>query len=112
MTTQPKRNKAISLSKADVALVKGMLDRNDKQHDIAAYFGVNGGRVAEIKTRKRHSEVRAAKPEDLPPAGPYIMSGRSALKAKETLLALRGLIDQALNEISMWESTNQMNGDL
>lgn len=31
----------IRLSSADAALVKGMLARGDRQHDIAAWFGVN-----------------------------------------------------------------------
>ena len=48
------RNRAessgITLSTADAALIKGMLLRGDRQHDIAAWFGVNGGRVAEIAT--------------------------------------------------------------
>jgi hypothetical protein len=34
------------LSAADAALIKGMLSCGDRQHDIAAWFGVNGGRVA------------------------------------------------------------------
>jgi hypothetical protein len=33
----------ITLSVADAALIKGMLRRGDRQHDIAAWFGVNGG---------------------------------------------------------------------
>ena len=33
----------------DTRIVKGMLSRGDRQHDIAAYFGVNGGRVAEVE---------------------------------------------------------------
>jgi hypothetical protein len=49
-----------------VALVKGMLDRGDKQHDIAAFFYENGGRIAEIKTGAKHKEVKAAPKKDLP----------------------------------------------
>ena len=47
----------ISLNSADAAIVKGMLARGDRQHDIAAWFGVNGGRVADIKTGKALVEV-------------------------------------------------------
>ncbi len=54
-------------------IVKGMLARGDKQHDIAAYFGVNGGRVADVSTEKCDYPGAPAFPEDkLPPAGPYI----------------------------------------
>lgn len=48
----------ISLNSVDAAIVKGMLSRGDRQHDIAAWFGVNGGRVADIKTGKTFPEVK------------------------------------------------------
>jgi hypothetical protein len=34
------------LDPADVPAIKGMLARGDVQSDIAAYFGVNAGRIA------------------------------------------------------------------
>ncbi|TXL79502.1 hypothetical protein FHP25_06035 [Vineibacter terrae] len=34
----------------ETQIIKGMLLRGDKQHDIAAYFGENGGRIAEVAT--------------------------------------------------------------
>ena len=40
----------IRLCSEDAAIVKGMLARGDRQHDIAAWFGVNGGRIGEIST--------------------------------------------------------------
>jgi hypothetical protein len=49
----------ICLSERDAALVKGMLYRGDRQHDIAAWFGVNGGRIAEIATGHTFSWVDA-----------------------------------------------------
>ncbi len=58
------RNRAepsgITLSAADAALAKGMLLRGDRQHDIAAWFGVNGGRIGEIATDYRFGEVELA----------------------------------------------------
>lgn len=43
------------------AKVKGMLlRRQDRQQDIAACFGVNAGRIAEIATGKRFAKVKAA----------------------------------------------------
>ncbi len=54
-------------------IVKGMLARGDKQHDIAAYFGVNGGRVAEVSTGNCDYPNAPVAPDDkLPPAGPYV----------------------------------------
>jgi hypothetical protein len=79
-----------------------MLIRGDRQHDIAAYFGVNGGHIGEISTGQTGASVTAAVPEDLPPAGPYL-AGRSALRARDTLIALRELIDEAIGEIDLYE---------
>lgn len=75
----------ITLDADDAALIKGMLDRGDRQHDVAAWFGVNGGRIAEISAGHRFAEVEATGPTGLPPAGPY-PRGREAYEA---VLALR-----------------------
>jgi hypothetical protein len=64
------------LTDHEVSIVKGMISRGDRQHDIAAYFGVNGGRIGEISTGKRGQGVHAASAAWLPPAGPY-MAGRA-----------------------------------
>jgi hypothetical protein len=61
-----------------------MLKRGDRQHDVAAWFGVNGGRVAEIATGYRFHWVEAAAPDELPPPGPY-QSGRDAAAAMQAL---------------------------
>lgn len=92
----------MSLNPREISIVKGMLARGDKQHDIAAYFGVNGGRIAEISTGHNGSYVSPAPESELPPAGP-IMAGRSALHARDALRALRDLIDQTLDEIERFE---------
>ena len=60
------------LTEQEAALIKGMLARGDKQHDIAARFGVNGGRIAEINTGKRFASVAPASSSSLPKAGPLI----------------------------------------
>lgn len=96
----------MSLDKSEIAVVKGMLARGDKQHDIAAFFGVNGGRIAEIKTGHNGAGVTPAPESELPPAGP-IMSGRSALKALSMLQALRGLIDECITEIEGFEGDDR-----
>lgn len=90
------------LDDGEIAIVKGMIARGDRQHDIAAYFGVNGGRIGEINTGKRGEGVIAAPASDLPPPGPY-MAGRSALRARETLTALRDLIDDTIKDIDLYE---------
>lgn len=81
----------ITLTAADAAVVKGMLARGDRQHDVAAWFGVNGGRIAEIATGYRFPLVDAAEPEDLPPSGPY-PAGRVAVKAIAALSAAKAAL--------------------
>jgi hypothetical protein len=65
----PNGDVLIALSEEDAAIVKGMLACGDRQHDIAAWFGVNGGRIAEIAAGQRFREVATASPEQLPRAG-------------------------------------------
>lgn len=93
----------MKLNNREIAIVKGMLNRGDRQHDIAAYFGINGGRIAEINTGATGAGVAPADEQFLPPAGPYL-AGRSALRARDTLIALRELIDEALEEIDLYEA--------
>ena len=78
----------VYLTKEDAAIVKGMLLRGDRQHDIAAWFGVNGGRVAEIATGDRFPEVDPAPSEELPPPGPY-PAGKIAMQAIDALVSAR-----------------------
>jgi hypothetical protein len=75
----------IKLSVQDAALIKGMLDRGDRQHDIAAWFGINGGRIAEVARGSRFPDVTAAAIHDLPPCGPY----PRAAQAVEAIAALK-----------------------
>ena len=56
------------MDEAKAAIIKGMLARGDKQSDIAAYFRVNGGRIAEINRGQLYPLVRIAEPWELPPA--------------------------------------------
>jgi hypothetical protein len=71
------------LTAQDASVIKGMLARGDRQHDIAAWFGVNGGRVAEIARGKRFSWAKPAT-EPLPPQGPY-MNPQEAVEARVAL---------------------------
>ena len=86
-----------TLSHRDTCLVKGMLERGDRQHDIAAYFGVNGGRIAEVVTGdNQFPNATPASEEQLPPTGPYI-----------TRVALKGTIEsihEAIEAIDLAEA--------
>jgi hypothetical protein len=82
----------VSIDCADAAIVKGMLLRGDRQHDIASWFGVNAGRIAEIATGHRFGFVQPASNNRLPPPGPY-------LSGKDTAIVLQALeqIREAMN---------------
>lgn len=59
------------LTHNDAMVVKGMIDRGDKNETIAAYFGVNQRAISHIRSRQKFADVLTAKPEQLPPPGPY-----------------------------------------
>lgn len=62
----------ISLSENDAAIVKAMVNRGDRNSDIASWFGVNQGRIAEINTGQEFVLVKPFE-GDLPPPGPYVV---------------------------------------
>lgn len=89
---------AVSFTFRETQIVKGMLARGDKQHDIAAYFGVNGGRIAEVATGKcDYPSAPAAPVEKLPPPGPYV-GARTVFEIREILEDAVTLIDGAGNK--------------
>lgn len=60
------------LNPADASLVKAMLGRHDRQHDIAAYFAVNGGRIGEISKGRTFPSVAPAT-SNIPSSAPYLV---------------------------------------
>ncbi len=85
------RASGIVLSAADAALIKGMLRRGDRQHDIAAWLGVNGGRIAEIAVGARFSDVVAKDTDVLPPRGPYPKAAQATAAIESLELARSAL---------------------
>lgn len=92
------RPSGLRLSEAQARLVKGMLLRGDRQHDIAGWFGVNSGRIAEVKGGELYPEVSPARPEDLPPQG---APGRIALVSVQALRETRMLLETALDHLRL-----------
>jgi hypothetical protein len=45
------------LNETDAAVIKRRLQQSEFQHDVAAEFGVNQGRISEIKSGKRFAQV-------------------------------------------------------
>ena len=66
----PNGGQARWATEADAAIIKGMLARGDNQHDIAAHFGSNSGRICETNTGRRFRRVVPAPSNLLPPPGP------------------------------------------
>ncbi len=78
-----------NLTAADAKIVMGMLARNDREHDIAAWFGVNQGRVSGVKDGSDFGTVSAAPPEQLPPKGAPGPKGR----------VLRAMVVKAIDKL-------------
>ena len=82
------------LNANDVAMVKGMLIRGDRQHDIAAWFGVNPGRIAEVKSGDVFRLIKPASGNELPPVGPY-PCGRDSMLALEVISKMKLALAEA-----------------
>lgn len=92
------KKSGIKLNKEDAAIVKAMLNRGDRQHDIASWFGVNGGRIAEISSKKKFSNVPLFEGE-IPPIGPYT-SGKTAFYIKSEILRIGSNLNRVKDSIS------------
>ncbi len=86
------------LTDTDASLVKGMVNRGDRHHDIAAWFGVNQGRIAEVISGDLFPTSIEAPLDELPPPGPY-SSGRAAHKAVAALNDAKTTLQRALEDI-------------
>jgi hypothetical protein len=92
----------MSLTNKEAAIVLGMVNRGDKRHDIAAWFGENQARIAEIE-QGSHGSLAGAPASDLPPKGAPGPKGRrlrafvkkaiEALDANDAAGAKRALQD-------------------
>lgn len=86
------------LSRADAAQVLAMIARGDRKHDIAAWFGVNPGRITNVEKGELHPGVKAAPQDRLPPPGPYT-SGRAASAAIKALEDAKAALELAAEAI-------------
>jgi len=101
----------LALTNKDAAIVLGMVARGDKRHDIAAWYGENQARIAEVE-QGQYGNLVAAPANELPPKGAPGPKGRrlrskatkaaEALEKGETAAALQilkdALADFAKNE--------------
>lgn len=86
----------MSFSHHETRIVKGMLLRGDKQHDIAAYFSVNGGRVGEVATGAcAYPNAQPLPGDQLPPPGPYL--------SKYALSSVLKVLEESASAIELCE---------
>jgi hypothetical protein len=64
-----------TLDHNDVPIILGMLKRGDRDHDIAAWFGVNQGRIKDAKDGK-YGSGQPAPSHTLPPKGAPGVKGK------------------------------------
>lgn len=86
------------LTASDASLVKGMVSRGDRKHDIAAWFGVNQGRIAEVQSGYLYPEAVEASTTELPPPGPYT-SGKAAHSAMLALKEAKKILTETISNI-------------
>lgn len=86
----------MTITTQDAKVIIGMVKRGDAQHNVAAWFGENPGRVAEA-LQGAYGTSEAAPKESLPPSGaPGIKGRRLKAFAEKALSALEnGKIDEA-----------------
>ncbi len=78
----------MALTNRDAQVVLGMIARGDNKHDIAAWFGENQARIAEVE-QGSHGHLPAAAPQDLFPKGSPGPKGRRLRgSVKNALLAI------------------------
>ncbi len=79
----------VSVKAADIQIIIGMIARGDRHHDIAAWFGLNQGRIADTQEGK-YGPPQTVPGIKLPPKGPPGLKGRR----------LRDAIDSALSRLN------------
>ena len=86
------------LTEEQAAVAKGLLLRGEKQHDIAAFFAVNGGRIAEIAKSKTFASVKLVTRFESQPPPCFVFNAAAPLRGvNETAYApKRGLHEDVL----------------
>jgi hypothetical protein len=90
------------LTTEQASVAKGLLARGEKQHDVAGYFGVNAGRIAEIAKGYKFADVKPAAKSDLPSSSLMVPWGFIMAEARKALAIARLGVASAearLNEI-------------
>jgi hypothetical protein len=90
-----------TLVTSDAPIILGMVARDDRDHDIAAWFGVNQGRIAEVKDGSKFGMPAVAHTSTLPPSGPPGIKGR---RLRESCAAIAALLAKGPSGVREAES--------
>lgn len=99
----------ITVQKSDVPLILGMIERGDRKHDIAAWFGLNQGRIKEVEDGDHGTPPLTL--TGLPPSGspgPRAWDLRRALDKVTNLLKMK---DYSEAEKHLAEAIMQFDAD-
>ena len=86
------KNSGFYISEKDASIIKGMIKRGDRMHDIASWFGVNSARISEIKKGQKFLKILTTN-DNLPPPGPYL-SGIDIMVVKKRILDFQELFNK------------------
>ncbi|WP_193183668.1 hypothetical protein [Nisaea sediminum] len=90
----------ITVQQSDVPIILAMVAREDRRHDIAAWFGLNQGRIKEVEDGK-FGTSKLADEKELPPSGspgPKALNLRRAVQEASDALA-QGNAEEALEKL-------------
>jgi len=76
----------ISVKTADIPIIMGMISRGDRHHDIAAWFGLNQGRIADTQKGK-YGPPQTSSGVKLPPRGAPGPKGQRLREALNVAIA-------------------------
>lgn len=77
----------LRVAAADIPIIIGMVNRGDRRHDIAAWFGLNQGRIKNTQDGK-YGPPHTTPGLALPPKGPPGIKGRRLREEIDKLLGI------------------------
>jgi hypothetical protein len=80
-----KNTSCITVKAKDVPTIIGMIARGDRHHDIAAWFGINQGRIKDAQDGK-YGPPQTTAGLTLPPKGPPGIKGRRLREAANSVM--------------------------
>jgi hypothetical protein len=97
-----KNTSGITVQARDLPVIIGMVSRGDRHHDIAAWFGLNQGRIKDAQDGK-YGPARTIAGTQLPPKGPPGLKGRRLREEVHPVLGhlMTGNIQAAIADLKV-----------